>query len=192
MPSASAGSSSPTVVEPRRASPPSSRLQTRYSPPGSLKGRVSPPSSKDRLTPPTAAIGRTSPPVAKGRLSPASASNVVREIVRHRRSPTAPQPPTTSASMRGREEECGYISSGERAEESGKERELEKDLERERKWQQLKQFQQQRSRYSAAPPPLSAPAIPQAAGPAPPPPAQLNRHIVVCASFRKLASFLTY
>jgi len=168
MPSTSAGLSSPTVVEPRRASPPGSRFQARYSPPGSLKGRTSPPSSKDRLTPPTA---------AKGRLSPASASNIVREIAKHRRSPTAPEPPTASAFMRGREDEYGYISSGEREEK-------ELDLERERKWQQFQQ-----SRYSAEPPPLSAPAIPQAAGPAPPPPSQLNRHIVVCASFRESASF---
>lgn len=172
VPSGSTGLSSPTVVESHRVSPPGSRLQVRYSPPTSSKGRASPPSSNDRLTPPVA--------VVKGRLSPVSASSLVRDVVRHRRSPTAPEHPILNGIMRDRgekEEEHGYVSAGERA----REREVEKDRERERKWQQVQQSQQQQQQQQqfAAPPPSSAPAIPQATGPAPLPPAQINRHIVV-------------
>lgn len=118
----------------------------RRSPPGTTKGRASPPSLVK---------GRTSPPGVKDRLSPAIAGNPAREIARHRRSPTAPEPPTTSAMVRGEGGEYGSAGLGER----------------ERKWQQ--------PQNAVVPPPQSAPAIPQASGPAPPPPAQLNRHIVV-------------
>ena len=139
--------SSPTIVEPNRVSPPGTRLQVRRSPPGVTKGRVSPPSLKSRDSPAAVLVkGRTSPPgVNKGRLSPAIAGNPAREIARHRRSPTAPEP-------RGEGSEYGFG-------------------ERERKFQQ--------PQHAVGPPPQSAPAIPQASGPAPPPPAQLNRHIVV-------------
>ncbi|PPQ77476.1 hypothetical protein CVT25_011346 [Psilocybe cyanescens] len=99
-------SGSPTVVEHQRASPPlSSRLQVRYSPsngeghisptskgrtsPPAAKGRTSPPAAKGRVSPP-AAKGRVSPPTAKGRLSPNPIAG--REIAKHRRSPTAPEP----------------------------------------------------------------------------------------------------
>jgi hypothetical protein len=77
--------------------------------------------------------------------------------------------------------EYGPVSSIERERERIREKEKEreqdreKERERERKWQQLQQ------QHSAAP--QSAPVIPQASGPAPPPPAQLNRHIMVCYPF---------
>lgn len=162
-PSSSGGLSSPTVVAPNRGSPPGSRLHVRHSPPGVVKGRVSPSSLKGRETPSAAAVKeRTSPPGLRGRLLPPPAGNAGRESGRHRRSPTAPEPPTTSAMMDKKERE------------REKEFEKQKELERERKWQQM----QQQPEDSAAPP-ESDPAIPQASGPAPPPPSQLNRHIVV-------------
>jgi len=162
--------SSPTVVEINRSSTPGSRLQVRYSPPGVTKSRVSPPSLKVHDTPTATAAavkGRTSPPGAKGRLSPAGAGNFVREISRHRRSPTAPEPPTRNAVKRGEEYES--ISSTER----------EKERERERKWLQIQKQQKEQDQHYSGAPPLSAPAVPQASGPAPPPPTQFNRHIVV-------------
>jgi len=186
--STSTGLSSPTIVESHRVSPPGSRFQVRYSPPTSSKGRTSPPSSNDRLNPPVAILkGRTSP-TTKGRLSPASVSSVVRDIARHRRSPTAPEPNAAIWDRGEKEEEHGYASAGERAREREKEKEqeTEKERERERKWQQVQQSQQhqqnQQQQHFLAPPPSSAPPVPQATGPAPPPPTQLNRHMTVCCN----------
>ena len=200
---------SPTAMDLQRVSPPlSAGLQTRYSPPTSSssttavsRGRVSPP--KSRLSPPAATKGRVSPPTAKGRLSPAS-SQVGREVARHRRSPTAPEVPTTSGMIRDpntpsnvvgktwagtgvdrveREDEYGGVaSSGERERERERgwerererERDRERDVERERRGHQP-QMSLQQQQYSQSAPSLSATPAP--------PPAQLNRHIVVCVSF---------
>ena len=216
VPPLSAGSQigSPTVVERdgHRGSPPlgGSRLQPRYSPTGTSKGRTSPPTAKGRLSPPgaTGTKGRTSPPTAKGRLSPNTAASKVggasingRDLAKHRRSPTAPEPPTTSGLMRdasgvrepqpvgkvwaGVDREDGYISTGERERERAREkerdreREREKERERERKWQQLQQSQQQHQLQQQQSYAQSAPVVPQVPAQA----AQLNRHIVVCIFF---------
>ncbi|KAF8817037.1 kinase-like protein [Phlegmacium glaucopus] len=205
---------SPTVVDSHRVSPPplSARLQTRYSPPPSSvsttavsRGRVSPPTAKGRLSPPAATKGRVSPPTAKGRLSPVP-SQVGREMAKHRRSPTAPEAPTTSGMIRDpsappnaigktwagtavdkveREDEYEYggaASSGERERdrergrdkdrerERERERDRERDRERERRGHQSHMSLQQQQ-YSQSAPSISA--VPA------PPPAQLNRHIVV-------------
>ena len=186
---------SPTVMDSQSVSPPlSARLQTRYSPPSSSVS-----TSRERVSPPAATKGRVSPPTAKGRLS----SQVGREVAKHRRSPTAPEAPTTSGMIRDpntpsngvgktwagtgvdrveREDEyeCGGVASSgekdrEREKERDKEREQERDRERERKGHQSQlSLQQQQQQYSQSAPSLSV---------APAPPAQLNRHIVVSLSF---------
>ena len=182
-------------MDSQRVSPPlSARLQTRYSPPSS---NVS--ASRGRVSPPVATKGRVSPPTAQGRLS----SQVGREVAKHRRSPTAPEVPTTSGMIRDpntpsngvgktwagtgmdrveKEDEYeggGAPSSGERDRErerdKDRERERERDRERERKGHQSHMsLQQQQQHYSQSAPSLSV---------APAPPAQLNRHIVVSLSF---------
>ena len=185
---------SPTVMESQRVSPPlSARLQTRYSPPSSSASI-----SRGRVSPPAPTKGRVSPPSAKSRLS----SQVGREVAKHRRSPTAPEAPTTSGMIRDpntpsngvgktwagtdveREDEyeCGGAPSSverdrererERDKDRERERERERDKERERKGHQSHMSLQQQQ-YSQ-----SAPSLPVA----PAPPAQLNRHIVVSVSF---------
>lgn len=179
-------------MDSQRVSPPlSARLQTRYSPPSSSVS-----TSRGRVSPPAATKGRVSPPTAKSRLS----SQVVREVAKHRRSPTAPEAPTTSGMIRdpntpsngvGKtwagtgvdrveedEYECGgAASSRERDREREKEREKERERERERKGQQSQislQQQQPQPQNSQSAPSLSV---------TPAPPAQLNRHIVVSLWF---------
>lgn len=165
---------SPTVMESQRVSPPLSvGLQTRYSPPTSSvsttavsRGRVSPP--KGRLSPPAATKGRVSP-TAKGRLSPAS-SQIGREVAKHRRSPTAPEAPTTSGMMRDpntpsngvgktwagtsadraeKEDEYEYggvPSSGERERERQREMDKDKDRERERERERVRERNREQDR----------------------------------------------
>ncbi|KAF8158393.1 hypothetical protein B0H34DRAFT_454137 [Crassisporium funariophilum] len=200
-PNSASSIGSPTVMDAHRVSPPlSSRLQVRLSPPSAsasttARGRVSPPTAKGRLSPSTAGKGRTSPPTARGRLSPAS-SQAGREVAKHRRSPTAPDPPTMSGMIRDagagsnvvgktwagadrgeREEDYEYgcatnAGDRERERDAQRDRERERDRERDRRGHQS-QMSLQQPQYSQSAPSIPAPAQ------APPPPAQLNRHIVV-------------
>jgi serine/threonine-protein kinase TTK/MPS1 len=171
------------------------------------RGRVSPP--KGRLSPPAATKGRVSPPTAKGRLSPAS-SQIGREVAKHRRSPTAPEAPTTSGMIRDpntpsngvgktwagtsadraeREDEHEYgglPSSGERERERQRERDKDQDRERERERERKRERDREQDRrghqsHMSLQQQSSAPSL--AITPAPPPPGQLNRHIVVCLFF---------
>ena len=173
-PALGATSGSPTVVDSHRVSPPlSARLQTRYSPPPSSasttavsRGRVSPPTAKGRLSPPAATKGRISPSAEKGRLSPAS-SQIGREVAKHRRSPTAPEAPTTSGMIRDSNtpsnvvgktwvgtgvdkverddyEYGGATSSEERERE--RERERDKEREKEREWERERERDRDRER----------------------------------------------
>ncbi|PPQ65143.1 hypothetical protein CVT24_011038 [Panaeolus cyanescens] len=212
-PSSSVGS--PTVVEHNRGSPPlSSRVAGRHSPPSTAasRGRVSPP-SKGRLSPPTSK-GRLSPPTAKGRLSPSApkgpsppaASKIAKEVAKHRRSPTAPEPITNGSSLREASAGPGAKSWGnvEKVEEeydyaAEREREREKEREREREREQQEQAERaerEKERERRQPPQLSIqnpahlqqqqhvqPAIvaptPTTVNAPAPPQAQLNRHIVV-------------
>jgi serine/threonine-protein kinase TTK/MPS1 len=177
---------SPTVIDSQRVSPP----QTRYSPPSSSAS-----TSRGRVSPPAATKGRVSPPTSKGRLS----SQVGREVALHRRSPTAPEAPTTSGMIRdpntpsnvvGKtwagtgvdrvekedEYECGGVaSSGERDRERGRERDKDREKERERERDRERERKGHQSQMS-----LQQQQYSQSA---PTPPAQLNRHIVVSLSF---------
>lgn len=203
---------SPTVMDSQRVSPPPAALQTRYSPPTSSasttavsRGRVSPP--KGRLSPPAATKGRASPPTAKGRLSPAS-SQIGREVAKHRRSPTAPEAPTTSGMIRDpntpsngvgktwagtgtdraeREDEYEYggvASSGEKEHE----REGDRDKDREKERERVRDRERERDRrghqshVSLQQQQYSQSAPSLSTTPAPTS-AQFNRHIVVRLSF---------
>ena len=194
----STGSGSPTVMDSQRVSPPlSARLQSRYSPPSSSVS-----TSRGRVSPPAAAKGRVSPPSAKGRLS----NQIGREVAKHRRSPTAPEAPTTSGMMRDpnapvngvgktwagagvdraeREDdyECGGVaSSGEKDRERERERDKDRERERERerdRERERKGHQSQMSLQQQQQYSQSAPSL----SVAPTAPAQLNRHIVVSLSF---------
>ncbi|KAJ3505458.1 hypothetical protein NLJ89_g7406 [Agrocybe chaxingu] len=188
---------SPTVVDSNRGSPPLvPRLHTRPSPSATSKGRASPPVAKGRLSPATSLKGRTSPP-AKGRLSPATAGKAARDVAKHRRSPTAPEPSMlresdppvhplgktwAGAEKEERDDEYehgGACSSGEREREREREREMErereKDRDRERKWQQSQLSQQQQ--YSQSVPTISSQSAPPSAAQSQA--TQFNRHIVV-------------
>jgi serine/threonine-protein kinase TTK/MPS1 len=191
------GTGSPTVLD-------GNRLQVRHSPPGGSKGRVSPPTAKGRLSP-SASKGRVSPPTAKGRNSPPNergrlspAINAGREVAKHRRSPTAPEPPTSASMMREsngvssnpigktwagasrgeRDDEYdqGHASSGER------ERERERDREKERERERERERRGHQSHLSLQQQPSSQQQYAQLAPP-PPPPAQFNRHIVVSGPY---------
>ena len=142
-----------------------------------------------------------SPPTAKARLS----SQVGREVAKHRRSPTAPEAPTTSEMIRDpntpsngvgktwagtgvdrveREDEyeCGGApSSGERDREREKERDKDREKERERERDKERERKGHQSHMSLQQQQYSqsAPSLPVA----PAPPAQLNRHIVVSLLF---------
>ena len=185
-------------MDSQRVSPPlSARLQTRYSPSSSSVS-----TSRGRVSPPAAAKGRVSPPSAKGRLS----SQIGREVAKHRRSPTAPEAPTTSGMIRDpnapsngvgktwagagvdrveREDdyECGgAASSGERDRERERERDKDRERERERerdRERERKGHQPQASLQQQQQYSQSAPSL----SAAPAPPAQLNRHIVVSLTF---------
>jgi serine/threonine-protein kinase TTK/MPS1 len=127
-------------------------------------------------------------------------------VAKHRRSPTAPEAPTTSEMIRdpntpsnvvgktwagtgvdrveGEDEyECGGVaSSGERDREREKEREKDRERERERerdRERERKGHQSQMSLQQQQQHSQSAPSL----SVAPAPPAQLNRHIVVGLSF---------
>ena len=186
-------------MDSQRVSPPlSARMQSRYS---TSSSSVS--TSRGRVSPPTAIKGRVSPPSAKSRLS----SQIGREVAKHRRSPTAPEAPTTSGMIRDpsapsngvgktwagtgvdrveREDdyECGgAASSGERDRERERERDKDRERERERdrdRERERKGHQQpQSSLQQQQQYSQSAPAL----SVAPAPPAQLNRHIVVGLSY---------
>ena len=187
---------SPTVMDSQSVSPPlSARLQTRYSPqPSSVS------TSRGRVSPPAATKGRVSPPTAKGRLS----SQVGREVAKHRRSPTAPEAPTTSGMIRepntpsngvGKtwagtdvdrveredEYECGgAASSGEKDREREKERDKDRERERERDRERERKGHQSHMSLQQQPQQYSQSASSLSVAPAPP--AQLNRHIVVSLS----------
>ncbi|KXN88242.1 Serine/threonine-protein kinase mph1 [Leucoagaricus sp. SymC.cos] len=158
-----------------RLSPPSTRTpQDRISPPSRSQARVSP-------------QGRISPSSVKGRLSPSSARPpVAKEPSRHRRSPTAPDAPTTS----------NMVSAGTSIAPSGKtwaasEREdefsegRERDRERERRAQlpSAPQASPPPPAYTTQPIPAPAPAVSSqpslTQSVAPLPPMQSPRHIVV-------------
>jgi len=146
---------SPTVVEYQRRSSPSSRLGMRYSPPNTLvKGRSSPPVSKGRVSPPS-----------KGRLSPPAASNVGagREVARHRRSPTAPEPSSLRDSEQQPTGKTWAGAGGERGttreEDYEYERERERERERDRRTHQSHMSLQhvaQQPQYSQSMPALAA------------------------------------
>ncbi|EAU86010.2 other/TTK protein kinase [Coprinopsis cinerea okayama7 len=186
---------SPTVMDmPNgRPSPTGHRFpHGRSSPAATVRGRQSPQTVK----------GRVSPPATKGRVSPANAGNrlgVSRDAGKHRRSPTAPEPPTTSGQIGGheqppgsktwggseREDEFDPASSGEKDREKERERQLEAQRERRERREQQQQQQpppqpppQQLQPYAQVPQAIAQPAAP---APQPPIPApnQLNRHIVV-------------
>lgn len=125
------------------------------------------------------------------RLSPSARSlaGVNAALAKHRRSPTAPEPPTTSGMLAppgsggngvGKTWAAGdgddYGSGvSDRERERDRDRERREDRERSKGQQQQQQhvsMQQQQQQYLQAAPPMPAPA------PAPPP-AQLNRHMVV-------------
>lgn len=205
---------SPTVVDSLGVSPPlSARLQTRYSPPLSSasttaapRGRVSPPTTKGRLSP-AATKGRVSPPTTKGRLSPAS-SQVGREVAKHRRSPTAPEAPTTSGMIRDanapsnaigktwagtsvdeaeREDDYEYggaASSGERERERERERDKDREKERERERERDRDREREKRGHQSHMS-LQQQQHSQLA------PAQLNRHMIVIISFLSImANFI--
>ena len=188
-------------MESQRASPPlSARLQTRYSPPSSSVS-----TSRGRVSPPAPTKGRVSPPSAKGRLS----SQIGREVASHRRSPTAPEAPTTSGMIRDQNapsnsvgktwtgtcvdrvergddyEYGGAASAKERDRE--RERERDKDQERERERERERDRERERKGHQSQMSlqqqqrqySQSTPSLPVA----PAPPAQLNRHIIVSLSF---------
>ena len=184
-------------MDSQRVSPPlSARLQSRYS---ASSSSVS--TSRGRVSPPEAIKGRVSPPSAKGRLS----SQIGREVAKHRRSPTAPEAPTTSGMIRdpnvpsngvGKtwagtgvdrvEREDDYeggeaASSGERDRERERERDKDRERERERERDKERERKGHQSHMSLQQQQYSqsAPSLPVA----PAPPAQLNRHIVVSVSF---------
>ena len=139
------------------------------------------------MSPPAATKGCVSLPSAKGQLS----SQIGREVAKHRRSPTAPEAPTTSGMIRDpnapsdgvgktlagtgidrdeREDDYeggGAASSGERDRERERERDKdqERERERERKGHRPQMSLQQQQQYFQSAPSLSA---------APAPPAQLN------------------
>ena len=186
-------------MDSQRVSPPlSARLQTRYSPQSSSVS-----TSRGRVSPPAATKGRVSPPIAKGRLS----SQVGREVAKHRRSPTAPEAPTTSGMIRDpntpsngvgktwagtdmdrveREDEyeCGgAVSSGEKDRERERERDKDRERERERERDRERERKGHQSHMSLQ---QQQPQYSQSApslSVAPAPPAQLNRHIVVSLLF---------
>ncbi|KAF9454714.1 Pkinase-domain-containing protein [Macrolepiota fuliginosa MF-IS2] len=154
---------------------PNSRLQTRVSP----KGRVSPSGTKGRLSPPTS---RPAPSTGK-------------DYARHRRSPTAPDLPTTSNLVGAG---TSLPTSGKTWAASEREEEYHSERERERRSQAQPVTTSQPSppppAYSTqpiigqpssapTPQPTIAPAQPSLAqsnaGHAPPPPMQSPRHIVV-------------
>ncbi|TFK28082.1 Pkinase-domain-containing protein [Coprinopsis marcescibilis] len=136
--------------------------------------------------------GRISPP-AKGRLSPQTAPRVARDVAKHRRSPTAPEHPTTSNQLGGqrtvpsartwangdREDDFDGASSGEKDRERERERQMERDRDRRERREQQQQFQhqsQQLQPYAQVAPPAVTQPAPQAQLPVA---AQFNRHIVV-------------
>ncbi|KAG5638162.1 hypothetical protein H0H81_001458 [Sphagnurus paluster] len=150
----SAGLGSPTVVESSSraggVSPSGSKLG-RSSPPGARLGRVSPPSGKvspsglkGRTSPPTTKQqGRVSPPAVRvtGRVSPAPSS----ALAKHRRSPTAPE-------LVARDDQYGYQNGNERERERG-----------ERRMQQHALMEQQQQQYMRSGPAPQAPAPASAA-----------------------------
>lgn len=169
---------SPTIVEPSRAGvSPSGLGLGRSSPPGarvgrvSPSGKVSPPTMKGRISPASTKAGRVSPPTARGRASPAPAS----ALVTHRRSPTAPEtvpregplperaPLAKTWAASDREDDYGY--------QNGSEREREREGRRIQQHPHLEQKQQQYMRLVPAQP------VPVAAAPTPAP----QRHMTVCS-----------
>ncbi|KAF9561812.1 Pkinase-domain-containing protein [Agrocybe pediades] len=144
-PLSAASVGSPTVVEHQRRSSPSSRVGTRYSPPNTLvKGRSSPPVVKGRV-----------PPASKGRLSPSASSNLgaAREVARHRRSPTAPQPSTLKESEQEPQQPAGKTwagASGEKASMRDEDYEYDRERERERERDREREKERERERDKRA------------------------------------------
>ncbi|KAG6844604.1 hypothetical protein H0H87_005538 [Tephrocybe sp. NHM501043] len=164
---------SPTVMEPLSrlggASPSGNSKLGRSSPPGARVGRVSPPgkvspqSTKGRISPSLLKPGRTSPPSrTTGRVSPASSVT----LAKHRRSPTAPE-----LALKDRPGERLVAAKAwgatDREEENGHRHERDKEREARRiQHQQQEQHQQMRA---APPPPVAAPI----------PSSQANRSLMV-------------